>query len=304
MDLIQLERFIEVASAGSMRKAAGRIGVAQPTLTWSIRQLEHSVGAPLFERHGRGSRLTEAGEALLPHAQRLIHDGRRALATIATLQGVAEPQLSVAASPPFTVSILPRAIEAVLGTMPTLRLRVFQSEGPDLLERIRSGEFDVAIGNPRSGGDLKGVDFERVYVEQYLPAARAGHPIFRRRGPITLEALTRYGWAAYRNSLDRLPEDSPFGRAGLPVPVVRTEVSSEHLLRPLILATDLLGYVARDLIAPELASGRIRSIELAPLLVDTHAGLLVREGAIYTPAMRSFCREVRRVCRKLSRSAD
>lgn len=299
MDLIQLERFIAVAAAGSLRKAALQLGLSQPTLTWSIRQLETSVSGQLFERHGRGSRLTPAGHELLPHAQLLINAGKRAISAVATLQGARDPELTVAASTPFMVNVIPRAIEAALAKLPRLRVQLVQAEGRELLEGLRNGEFDVAFGNPLKNQDLTGLDHEKIYTERYAPAARAGHPIFRQRGPIGLATLAQYGWASFRNSLSHQPQESPFTRAGLPLPVVRSEVSSEHLLRPILLGTDLIGYVAVDLIAQELRQGRIRTIDVPGLSVNTSAGLLVRQDASYTPAMKTFCREVRRVCREL-----
>ncbi len=298
MDLVQLERFVEVASSGSLRKAARRLGLSQPTLTWSIHQLEASVRGQLFERHGRGSRLTDAGRALLPHAQLLINEGRRALSAVETLQGARDPEITVAATPPFTAHLIPDVIGRVTREIPRLRVHLTQSDSVALIEGVRSGEFDVAFVNPRQGADLAGIDFEKLYVERYSLAARADHPIFEGRGPIGLEHVTRYGWAMHRGSLTRDPDSTPFARAGLPQPTIRSFVTSEHLLRPLILATDLLGYVAHDLVRRELREGTIRAIELDDVSAATPAGLLVRQGATYTPAMRTFCRELRLVCRR------
>ncbi len=299
MDLVQLERFIEVVAAGSLRKAAQRLGLSQPTLSWSLHQLEASVGGPLLERHGRGSRLTEAGLLLLPHAQLLVNEGRRAAKEIGTHFGARKPELTIGATPPFTTDLVPRAIAGVLGAIPDVEIHVEQSESIGLLERVRSGALDLAFANPRSDVDLAGLDFEKIYVERYVLAARSGHPVFRRGREPGLETVAGYGWAMHRDSVFPASRVSPFTQAGLPMPQIRALVSSEHVLRPLVLATDLLAYVAHDLIAREAREGRIRIIDLPQLSFASPAGLLVRSNTTFTAPMKAFCREIRLVCRRL-----
>lgn len=72
MELVYLHTFREIARWGSFTRAAEELGYAQPTVTAQMQKLEHSYGAPLFERFGRKLRLTQAGEVLLPYAQELI----------------------------------------------------------------------------------------------------------------------------------------------------------------------------------------------------------------------------------------
>ena len=72
MSFDQLESFVAVAEEGALVRAARRLHVSQPPLTRRLRSLEDELGAPLFERLARGVRLTEAGEALLPVARRVI----------------------------------------------------------------------------------------------------------------------------------------------------------------------------------------------------------------------------------------
>ena len=61
MDIVQLKTLIHVAELGSLSKAADRLQIAQPALSRQIRLLEKELGTHLFERHGRGMVITEAG---------------------------------------------------------------------------------------------------------------------------------------------------------------------------------------------------------------------------------------------------
>ncbi|MBX3663894.1 MAG: LysR family transcriptional regulator, partial [Burkholderiales bacterium] len=69
MKLQQLALFVSIAEEGQIGLAATRAGISQPALTKQLKNLELSVGSPLFERHRSGVRLTPAGELLLARAR-------------------------------------------------------------------------------------------------------------------------------------------------------------------------------------------------------------------------------------------
>ena len=72
MDLGQLEALVEVAAHRSFSRAAEALGLTQPSVTARIQGLERDLGETLFERNGRGVRLTEMGTTFLPHARRAL----------------------------------------------------------------------------------------------------------------------------------------------------------------------------------------------------------------------------------------
>ena len=69
-----LRAFVETADAGSLSRAARHLSLSQPSLTGQIQRLEAHLGTPLFDRHGRGVTLTEAGRALYPRARRILDE--------------------------------------------------------------------------------------------------------------------------------------------------------------------------------------------------------------------------------------
>jgi DNA-binding transcriptional LysR family regulator len=79
MYLRQLEQFVTLAEVLNFRRAAERLGMAQPPLSVSIRKLEAHLGVELFDRKGRGVTLTEAGSEALEEAQKILfHAGEMA----------------------------------------------------------------------------------------------------------------------------------------------------------------------------------------------------------------------------------
>src|SRR5438309_1461957 len=77
MLLAQVEGFLEVARRGNVSRAAEAMFVTQPTLTARLHALERELGEPLFARTRRGMRLTDAGRAFLPYAERAIRASNR-----------------------------------------------------------------------------------------------------------------------------------------------------------------------------------------------------------------------------------
>ena len=72
MDISALQAFLAVAEAGSFSRAAERIHLTQPAISKRIATLEKQLGTRLFDRIGRGIRLTEVGEALLTRARAVL----------------------------------------------------------------------------------------------------------------------------------------------------------------------------------------------------------------------------------------
>ena len=72
MNFDEIETFLCIAELGGFTKAAEKLNRSQPAISRRITLLEQSVGAPLFEREGRRATLTDAGKALLPHAETAV----------------------------------------------------------------------------------------------------------------------------------------------------------------------------------------------------------------------------------------
>ena len=79
MELRHIRYFLAVAEEQNFTRAAARIGIGQPPLSQQIRDLETEIGFALFRRRPHGATLTEAGEAFLPEARKIIAQAERAV---------------------------------------------------------------------------------------------------------------------------------------------------------------------------------------------------------------------------------
>src|SRR3989442_6850627 len=105
--LAQVEGFLEVARRGIVSRAAEALCVPQPTLTARLHSLERELGDPLFARTRRGMRLTDAGRAFLPYAERAmraVRDGRQALSDA---RSASAGRLVLGAAPAVSTYALP-----------------------------------------------------------------------------------------------------------------------------------------------------------------------------------------------------
>ena len=124
MSLDQLEGFVMVAHFQNVSRAAEALSISQPALTTRIQNLEATVGQRLLLRTQSGVRLTDAGKALLPHAERAlaaISEGHRAVSDVA--HGEAG-HLTVAATYIVSTYILPPVLTAFTGEHPRVRLEL------------------------------------------------------------------------------------------------------------------------------------------------------------------------------------
>src|SRR5438067_13680290 len=114
MEIRQLSAFEAITQAGTFTAGEGRVHITQAAISMQIRQLEIELGAPLFVRAPRRVLLTEAGEALLERARRILREHDAAVAEIAELGGAERGRLRVgSASAMVSADPSPKILQAL-----------------------------------------------------------------------------------------------------------------------------------------------------------------------------------------------
>ena len=143
MELQNLEAFLHVARERSFTRAAAALFLAQPSVTARIQALEQEIGRPLFERRGRTVRLTEAGEAFLPYAQRaleLVQEGAEA-----ARETEGRGTVLVGATVSAATALLPDLLETFRRDRPGARVVVRYGHSNEVMEMLRDGLADVGF---------------------------------------------------------------------------------------------------------------------------------------------------------------
>lgn len=162
MNFQQLRTFRVVAQQRSYSRAAQLLYLSQPGVSLQVRALEESVGMPLFERSGRHLRLTEAGEALLEYADRILALVDESQHVLDELNGGERGSVRVAASTTAGIYIVPRALGGFHQQYPVVRLTLDVVNRFTVADRLLHDEVDVAVmGLIDDAHDLE--------VEPFLP---------------------------------------------------------------------------------------------------------------------------------------
>lgn len=145
MNLRDLEYIVAVADCLNFSEAAQQCHVSQPTLSAQIKKLEEEIGSAIFERSNKRVMATDAGEAIIARARRVIAevDGIRETARLACdpLSG----KFRLGAFPTLASYVFPRMVEEIMATMPNLRLILVEEKTDLLLEQLRQGSIDCAF---------------------------------------------------------------------------------------------------------------------------------------------------------------
>ena len=173
MEIHQLRYFAKVAEIGNFTRAAEACFVSQPSLSQQIAKLEEELGQPLFERLGRGVRLTEAGRKLRERASQilLLLDEAKAAITDEPDSG----RLVVAAIPTIAPYFLPPVLTQFASACPRARIEVAEETTAHILEMLAHGDADLAVlALPLRGENLH---VETLFTEELLAVLPAGHAL-------------------------------------------------------------------------------------------------------------------------------
>jgi DNA-binding transcriptional LysR family regulator len=146
MELRLLRTFQAVADAGSFTQAAARIHLTQAAVSVHIRQLEEEIGTPLFLRVNKKLYLTEAGRALLDHAETILRAHDDAKAALASLGQSSRGRLRIGVtSTTFTLEPLPEILSEIKRRFALLDLLVVGGTSEHVVEEILAGHLDVGF---------------------------------------------------------------------------------------------------------------------------------------------------------------
>jgi len=142
-DLDVLRSFATGMELGSFAKAAERLGRSTSAVSAQLRKLEEQAGTPIFRKSGRGLALTEAGETMLAYARRLLALNDEAAAAVhgADLEG----WVRLGLSEDFGEALLPAVLGRFARAHPKVRIEARIARSFDLLDRVGSGQLDLAL---------------------------------------------------------------------------------------------------------------------------------------------------------------
>jgi DNA-binding transcriptional LysR family regulator len=296
LGLRRLRILREVASRGGVTAAAEALHYSPSGVSQQLAALEKEVGAPLFERLGRGLRITDVGRVLLEHADVLLTAERAAQAAVEDVRGTMSAPLTVGVFATVAAGLVPHLVADLRFSTPDLRLRTREVDPEDALPELHLGHLDLAflIDYPDATEPWPtSVTLHRIGTDSLRLAAPPG--LLPRRRTVPLASLSDTPWVlsgshTYYGRAVR----AACRRAGFEVEVTH-EVDEQATALAMVragLGVTLVSELALD-------DTTTPGVDVHRLVEPVRRQILVAHDVATTarPAVRAFVRSARRAAR-------
>ena len=189
----QVALLLAVDEHGTLRKASAELGMTQPAATKMVQELESALGQKLFERAGRGQKLTAAGHSVLRHFRGLRGSFESMSRELAQLQLGSAGRVSIGSIMAPSPGLLTQAIIALKKAYPLLSVDVTVDTSDRLLELLQGGVLDIAIGRIRDAHRAADYVFEPLENEALAVVVGMHHPLANRK-TVRFSNLLDYPW--------------------------------------------------------------------------------------------------------------
>lgn len=284
MDLAQLETFLTVAREGSFSNAARVLHRTQPAVSQVIARLEEGLGQPLFDRSSRRVVLTDAGQALLEHAERLLNLRRAALSDLEDVRALRAGRLAVAANELTCLYLLP-VLNEFRRLYPAVRITVHRA----LASQIPSSVLDYAVDmgvvtyTPNDPG-LRGI---MVYNDELAFVVPPGHPLTREKD-VRIQRLGQESFVAHH-------VDSPYRqrvldmfrrhKVTLQMPV---EMPTIDAIKRFVAMGNGVALLPSLTVESELSHGTLERVPVKELAIERPLYLVLRRSGQPSQATQAF----------------
>jgi DNA-binding transcriptional LysR family regulator len=259
MDFGQIEAFVQVSAHNSFSRAAEVLQLTQPSITARIQSLEREVGEELFERGGRGVSLTDAGQAFLPYAERILQtlaEGRDAIEEVRSVQ---LGSLHLGSAMTICTYVLPNILHAFRARHAGVDVTIRTGRSEQVLAMVQSDEVQVGIVRSLSHPDVETV---HLYDDEIVLTAYPEHP-FAAHGAATIEEAAGEPIVLFDRGSSYFGLIHSFFRQAGVVPNVAMELDSLEATKRMVEEGLGIALVPLATIERELESGILVKVEIS-----------------------------------------
>src|SRR5215469_15130106 len=287
MELDHVEAFLAIARSGGFARGSAALHLSQPATSRRIKLLEAELGAPLFDRLGRGVALTEAGRAFLPHAQALLASMRDGIDAVNAVRGTGHGPVTLALIGTLASSSLTARLSRLCQAHPSLDLRLRTALSAEVSALVLRG--DAALGLRYGTDPDPGLVSVITHQERLVPVCPAGHSLADSRTDIGA-ALAGQRWLAfaarpgdpYALALQQLLAAHGLGAAEV------LPIDSLTAQKRMVEAGFGLAILPESSLEEELRAGTLCAINAPTLTARIPVTLIRRRNAFQTAAARAL----------------
>lgn len=176
MELRHLEQILEICRAGGFSGAARKLQISQPTLSKSIARLEAQLSLKLFERTNGAARPTAYGAFVAQRAEALLQGVSALTRDLEQLARGEEGRIRIAVGPASRLKPLPELLRRIAVRFPKLHVETLQETGPGVMTALQEGRVDIGFGYSEHAARYGDLIRKKMFEDEIVLAARAGHP--------------------------------------------------------------------------------------------------------------------------------
>jgi LysR family transcriptional regulator of gallate degradation len=235
----QLRGLIAISENQSFQAATRWLGIAEPSLHRSAKELERELRRTLYRRTASGMTTTVLGSELARRFQLALREIEYGLEEVHAAQGIVISRLAIGNIPHSNNQMLSTAINGLLSAHPNAHVQVIDGHYEALLHDLRVGKLDFLFGVLRRPDWVLDVREEPLFSNPYVVVARKDHPLTSVRA-ITLNNLSRYDWIMPGLGTPRQQAFERMFAAAPNRPRVSIETTSMQIYRAVLASTDRL----------------------------------------------------------------
>ncbi|WP_025897288.1 LysR family transcriptional regulator [Sneathiella glossodoripedis] len=284
-DIIEVKTICE---QGSISKAALRLNLSQPTLSKRISRLEDQLGSKLFYRAAKGLMPTQAAKYLIDASGSIFSEMKRIERHLKQISSGTMGSLSVAVGPIVEHLFLPRLLPELVNQTGDSMITVRTENLQILMKLLESSEVDAVIGpfgTEDIGDDYVGIPLAN---SRTITVAREGHPIFKKKSPLTREDLLAYPFAAPKLG----GMQGQMGHRASSSDRKRVICENYPTLKSVVLGTDSISGGPEVLFSDDINAGRMRVVD-GPTTYNWECSCIVRPEAMEEPLVKKLIEVLR-----------
>jgi len=268
VQLPHLVTFSKAAELCSFTGAAKVLGLTQAAVSQRIQILEKSLNKSLFDRRGGRVILTDAGQKLYAHAQRIIDLHREARREITGHEPEVVGELVIAASSVPGEYLLPTLLSAFGRKYPLIRVRAAVSDSSTVLRQVERGEVSVGLVGRKA--DDPHLEFRFLTSDRMVLVAPNGHPLLAAK-TVTVDQLAVHPLVLQGSGSGlRHCFEKSLVKAGRSLGELRValELSSNEAIREAVLQGMGVAVLSLYAVRKELRSGQLHALEIRDVICD------------------------------------
>lgn len=291
----QLRALVAVVESGGFSLAARGLGLSEPSVYRSARELEQLCGCSLFRRRSNGVETTVTARQMARSASLAFAEIRQGFDEVDELHGRMQSRIVVGCLPLARTKLLPDAITRLLSWHPSARVRVVDGPYDDLLHELLHGNIDIMLGALRLPRPTPAIVQERLFDDPLSIVVRRGHPLLEGSKPGVAQ-LAGLHWIVPREGTPARDHFNAFFIArGVAPPAHLIECSSLVTTRGLLLQSDRAALLSQRQVSPDVTRGYLATLSEPLPGTERSIGLTLRKGWKPTSVQSTFLDTIRQL---------